>query len=296
MLCTSSSTYKSFTHDLKCTLSNQTESEYLDKKLLPMVVSAIAVATFALTVFCVGYMGISRQLAVIKPQLAAVKSQTDSSRKFIPLLFGARYVEIRKHLILHQIQEADTEFMLIIGDSIVEDLHMPSLGGLPVISAGIGGGGVTHVKELVANIPAGKPVKGLVIATGVNDTPHGKTSPDYFDNWSAALKKIIFDAKQLASNQVGVCTIIPVEKGKPMGDQSFDPEKIKEINRRIRGIARETNTHLIDHDSSFANLTSAGIEYTTDGVHLNNVGYRLMKENIRKAANENFAMEPRAEP
>lgn len=79
-----------------------------------------------------------------------------------------------------------------------------------------------------------------------------------------------------------------------MGDQNFDPEKIKEINRRIRDIAKETNTHLIDHDSSFANLSSAGIEYTTDGVHLNNAGYHLMKENIRNAAKANFA--PRAEP
>jgi lysophospholipase L1-like esterase len=170
---------------------------------------------------------------------------------------------------------------------------MPSLGGMPVITGGIGGGGVMHMQDLVVNIPAGKPVKGLVIAIGVNDTPHGRTAPDYFDNWSAVLKKVIFDAKQLAGNQVAVSTIIPVEKGKPMGDLNFDPNKIKEINRRIRAMARETNTHLIDHDASFANLTSAGIEYTTDGVHLNDAGYRLMKENIRQVANRNFLVEPR---
>lgn len=260
----------------------------MDRKPLSMVVSAIAVAMFALTMFGAGYKGISRQLGVIKPHLAAVKSRAGTSNQFIPLLFGARYVEIRKHLILHQIQEADTEFMLIIGDSIVESLHMPILGDLPVITGGIGGGGVTHMQDLVANIPAGRPIRGIVIAIGVNDTPHGKTPPDYFDNWSAALKKTISDAKLLAGNQVIVSTIIPVEKGKPMGDQNFDPEKIREINRRIRDIARETNTHLIDHDASFANLTNAGIEYTTDGVHLNDAGYRLMKDNVRKGTTESF--------
>lgn len=253
------------------------------------MVSMVAVATFALTVLWAGYMGISRQLSLIKPQLAAVKSRADTKNQFIPLLFGARYMEIRKHLILHQIQEADTEFMLIIGDSIVEDLPMPSLGGLPVITGGIGGGGVMHMQDLVANIPADRPVKGIVIAIGVNDTPHGITAPDYFDNWSAALKKVIFDAQQLAGNQVALSTVIPVEKGKPMGDLNFDPHKIKEINRRIRAMARETNTHLIDHDASFANLTSAGIEYTTDGVHLNEVGYRLMQDNIRKGTAALFA-------
>jgi len=268
----------------------------LHRKPLRLVVLAIAVAAFALSVFFAGYMGISKQLAVIKPQLAAVKSRTDLNKGFIPILFGAPYVEIRKHLILHEISQADTDFLLIVGDSIVEGLHMPSLGGLPVISAGIGGGGVSHVEDLVANIPAGRPIKGLVIAIGVNDTLHGKTPPNYFDNWSAVLKKTIFDAKLLAGNQVALSTIIPVEKGKPMGDQNFDPEKIKEINRRIRDIARETNTHLIDHDPTFANLTSDGIEYTTDGVHLNDAGYRLMKENLRKAANENFAVQTRAEP
>lgn len=227
-------------------------------------------------------MGISRQLGVIKPQLAAVKSRADMSNQFIPLLFGARYMEIRKHLILHQIQEADSDFMLIVGDSIVEGLEMPSLGELPVITGGIGGGGVTHVQDLVENIPAGRPIKGIVISIGVNDTPHGEIPSDYFDNWSASLRKTILNAKLLAGNQVAVSTIIPVEKGKPMGDQNFDTEKIKEINRHIRNIASETNTHLIDHETSFANLTSAGIEYTTDGVHLNDAGYRLMKDNIRK--------------
>lgn len=251
-----------------------------------MVVSLSAVALFAVTVLLAGYKGISRQLGVIKPRLAVVKSQTDTSRKFIPLLFEAKYVDIRKHLILHQIQQTDTDFMLIIGDSIVEDLHMPMLGQLPAISAGIGGGGIAHVQALVANIPAGKPIKGIVIAIGVNDTPHGKTPPDYFDNWSAAYKQTISDAKRLAGNQVAVSTIIPVEKGKPMGDQNFDPAKVEEINRRIRHIARETDTPLIDHDASFANLISAGIEYTTDGVHLNDTGYRLMKDNIRKGTAE----------
>lgn len=253
------------------------------------MVSMVAVATFALTVLWAGYMGISRQLGVIKPHLVAVKSRADTKNQFIPLLFGARYMEIRKHLILHQIQEADNEFMLIIGDSIVEDLHMSSLGGLPVITGGIGGGGVMHLQDLVADIPAGRPVKGIVIAIGVNDTPHGITAPDHFDNWSAVLKKVIFDAKQLAGNQIAVSTVIPVEKGKPMGDLNFDPKKIKEINRRIRAMARETNTQLIDHYASFANLTSAGIEYTTDGVHLNEVGYRLMQDNIRKGTAALFA-------
>ena len=267
----------------------------LDRKPLPAALLVVAAATCALSVLLAGYMGITRQLAVIKPHLAAIKSPSGSSTNFIPPLFGASYVDIRKHLILHEIQQADKEFILIVGDSIIEDLDMPSLGGLPVITAGIGGGGVRDVMELVEKVPVGKSIKGIVIAIGVNDTPHGTTPPDYFDNWSAAFKKTICDAKLLAGNQVAVSTIIPVESGKPMGDRYFDPEKIKEINRHVRDIARETNTHLIDHDASFANLMSAGIEYTTDGVHLNNAGYRLMKENLRNAAKENFALRQWAE-
>ena len=231
-------------------------------------------------------MGISKQLSVIKPHLASVKSQTNVSEKFIPILFGARYVDIRKHLILHQITQAASDFLLVIGDSIVEGLHMPSLDGAPVISAGIGGGGVLDVEELVAKIPADRPIKKIVIAIGVNDTPHGNIPPNHYDRWRVAFEKTISRAKSLADNQVAVCTIIPVETGKPLGDLNFDPIKIGEINSIIRDVARKTNTHLIDQDPSFASLTSAGIVYTTDGVHLNDAGYRLMKNNIRKASNE----------
>ena len=264
----------------------------MHKKPRSLVVVAIAIAMFAITMLCAGFKGISEQLPVIQPELAAVKSEVASGEKFIPLLFGAGHVELRKHLIWHQVHQADTNFMLIVGDSIVEAMDMPSLAGLPVINAGIGGGGVLDVEELIAIIPAERPVKGLVIAIGVNDTPHGETPPDYFDKCSASLKRTLSKAKLLAGNQVAVSTIIPVEKGKPMGDQNFDPEKINEINRRIRDIAKETNTHLIEHDASFANLTSAGTEYTTDGVHLNDAGYQVMKDSLRKAADENFAVAP----
>lgn len=126
-------------------------------------------------------------------------------------------------------------------------------------------------------------INRVVIAIGVNDAKYGPLPADYFEIWEKMLRQTIVQAKAFTTESVGITTIIPVEKGKALGDQYFDQEKINNINKIIRDVSKETKVQLIDHSPSFSNLTKSGIEYTTDGVHLNGIGYQLMKDNIRKA-------------
>jgi lysophospholipase L1-like esterase len=237
----------------------------------------------AVTASWAGYKEISAQLASVKAEVASLKSEVVTRKGFIPPLFGARHLIMRKRFVLDQISQTDRDFSLVVGDSIVEGMYLPELSKLPTINAGMGGGGVLDALELISAVPTGSAVKGVLIAIGVNDAARGPTAPDYFGQWSNTLRETISRAKTLAGNKVAVTTVIPVEKGKTLGDQYFDPAKVGDINILIRNLCSETKTQLIDHGASFAEITRSGAEYTTDGVHLNSLGYMLMKENIQSA-------------
>ncbi|MDR2507022.1 MAG: SGNH/GDSL hydrolase family protein [Candidatus Accumulibacter sp.] len=248
-----------------------------EKKLFGLFVLTLFLFLSVVAAAWSGYKRISVQLAALKSGLA-------SRKDCIPPLFASKHAALRKHFALDQISQADQGFILIIGDSIVEGMNLPSIAGIPVINAGMGGGGILDARELIAKIKSGTSPNGVLIAIGVNDAIRGGgASPNYSAQWESVMRDTISRAKALAGDKVAVSTVIPVEKGKPLGDQYFDPQKIDEINRIIRKVCAESKITLIDQSASFIGLTGSGVEYTTDGVHLNNTGYRLMKSNIRKS-------------
>ena len=73
-------------------------------------------------------------------ELSEMEAELDRRRDFIPPLFGARHVELRKRFIIDQISQQKDPFGLIVGDSIIEGFNFPDTGGIPVINAGMGGG------------------------------------------------------------------------------------------------------------------------------------------------------------
>jgi lysophospholipase L1-like esterase len=122
-----------------------------------------------------------------------------------------------------------------------------------------------------------------LIAIGVNDAIRGEVQDEFFSAWEKKYDQAILLAKQMSGNKVAVLTILPVEKGKSLGDQYFSIDKIQALNQIIINLANKHGVMLIDQHAAFRLLYEANKPFTTDGVHLNVSAYRLMKETLRKA-------------
>jgi lysophospholipase L1-like esterase len=210
---------------------------------------------------------LSSELTTQKEQIAAMIFDR------VPPLYGGHHVALRTRFILEQVRQSTGGSTLLLGDSITEGLFLDGPVGMRVINGGIGGAGVRDLTALVQQV-APRSMHLVVIAIGVNDTmlarSHGTSE------WEQIFRQLISRAKGVARNEVVVSTILPVEGGKPLGSAFFDEEKIHEINQVIRRVAGEQGLTLIDGFAAFAPLVGK-TEFTTDGVHLNALGYTKLR-------------------
>lgn len=64
--------------------------------------------------------------------------------------------------------------LLVIGDSTVERLHIPSLCGLPAFNAGLSSARSDQLRPMVASLLKGLRPRRVVIAVGANDLLQGR--------------------------------------------------------------------------------------------------------------------------
>jgi lysophospholipase L1-like esterase len=226
-----------------------------------------------------GVAEVKTEMASIKAGVAEVKTEAMLTKGFIPPLYGARHIELRKLFILSQAQQLQEEFILVTGDSMTEGLYLSTLGKFPVLNGGMGGGGVHALQELLNDFPSESKLRGIIIAIGVNDAVRGAPDTDYLGNWNKEYLSLVKRAKALTRN-VAISTIIPVESGKTLGVQYFDLDLINRLNAIIRNVSAEQKTVLIDNDNMFRDLHEKNVEYTVDGVHMNRLGFDPWKKSI----------------
>lgn len=210
------------------------------------------------------------QLANQKEQIAQMVSER------VPPIFG--HVALRTRFTIEQVQQSRGDSILLVGDSIIEGLFLDVV-GRGVINGGMGGAGVDHANALLQQIVPGA-MHSVVIAVGVNDTM--RTSYRRAEDWERAFRKLTSRARMVARHGVVVCTVLPVEGGKPLGATYFDAAKIREVNQAIRRVAREQGATLVDGFAMFEPLLGKA-EFTTDGVHLNAEGYAKLRAGLAKA-------------
>jgi isoamyl acetate esterase len=159
--------------------------------------------------------------------------------------------------------------------------------GITVIGAGISGNKVPDLqRRLEKDVLAKKPTL-VVIYIGINDVWHGERDPakgTSKDKYEAGLREIIgkiMDAKA----RVVLCTPTVIGE-KKAGTNSLDT-KLDEYADISRKVAKETGAQLCDLRKAFqdylakhnADDKEKGV-LTTDRVHLNDAGNRLVAETI----------------
>lgn len=162
--------------------------------------------------------------------------------------------------------------------------------GIEVIGAGISGNKVPDLqKRLVRDVLSKKPTL-VVIYIGINDVWHGETDPSRGtskERFESGLKEIIGKIKDSGSRVV-LCTPTVIGE-KKAGTNKLDV-KLDEYAEISRQVARSTGIPLCDLRKAFQDHLSKsnaddkerGI-LTTDRVHLNDAGNKLVAETILKS-------------
>ena len=159
--------------------------------------------------------------------------------------------------------------------------------GIEVVGAGISGNKVPDLqKRLEKDVLAKKPSL-VVIYIGINDVWHGESDPakgTTKEKYEAGLKEIIGKIKD-AGARVVLCTPTVIGE-KKAGANKLD-SRLDEYAEVSRKVAKDTGAQLCDLRKAFAdhlaknnpNDKEQGI-LTTDRVHLNDAGNKLVADTI----------------
>jgi|SRR5258708_3099652 lysophospholipase L1-like esterase len=169
----------------------------------------------------------------------------------------------------------------------VEDHHKDL--GIEVVNAGVSGNKVPDLQKRLQKDVLDKKPTIVVIYIGINDVWHGekdaaKGTPK--DKFEAGLKDIIKQIQD-ASAKVILCTPSVIGEKKP-GTNDLD-SKLDEFSDVGRAVAKELKVPLCDLRKAFVDYEKANNKddqdkgvLTTDRVHLNEAGNKLVAETILK--------------
>jgi len=162
--------------------------------------------------------------------------------------------------------------------------------GVEVIGAGISGNKVPDLqKRLEKDVLSRKPTL-VVIYIGINDVWHGEKDPAKGtpkDRFEAGLRDVIGKIKD-AGGRVVLCTPTVIGEKKP-GTNNLDAQ-LDEYADISRKVAKETGSRLCDLRKAFRDYLAKhnpddkdrGV-LTSDRVHLNDAGNRLVADTVLSA-------------
>jgi lysophospholipase L1-like esterase len=149
------------------------------------------------------------------------------------------------------------------------------------VPAGIGGHKSNQMLErLERDVLSNKP-DWMTLSCGVNDVWHGANGIP-LDQYKKNITKIV-DTCQAAGVKVMILTATMIGEDQP----NENNQKLAAYNDFLRALAKEKNCLLADLNADMqAAVKAAGSKenlLTTDGVHMNPVGNKLMAEGVLKA-------------
>ena len=185
------------------------------------------------------------------------------------------YLEENKQLLSSYSSKGRIIFM---GDSITEEwgkLYPEFFHNESFINRGIGGQTTPQMLVRFRQDVIGLNPKVVFILAGTNDIA-GNTGPSSTE----MIANNIFSMAELAINhgiKIILSSVLPVYKYPWAEHIENVPETIKNVNRQLEKFSTANDLLYLDYYSSMVD-ERCGLknEYTTDGVHLNRGGYKVM--------------------
>lgn len=178
--------------------------------------------------------------------------------------------------------------IVFLGDSITEFYHLEDYydESIPVVNSGIAGNKaydiLTNMDERVYRY---NPTK-VFLLVGTNDLFH-RTDPEIANNIADIVREI---HKHRKNAEVYVESIYPVNNKTEGNDivvdwmvGERDNERIKEINKKIKENSKDYDYTYLDFYSMLEGEDGLlKLEYTVDGLHISDEGYKLITKEIMK--------------
>jgi lysophospholipase L1-like esterase len=188
----------------------------------------------------------------------------------------------RKRVALFKKQKLITGRVMMVGNSITEGGNWRKLtGDTTVINRGVSGDITFGLLQRVADITARKPSK-LFLLIGINDL--SKKIPE-----EVILQNILTFVRQVqatsAGTQIFVQSILPVNPGFKNFPPGYDVgAAVLTINGQLQKISSRFQFTFVDLHSAFTDKDGLlHMQYSNDGLHLNEAGYQRWVKVLKDA-------------
>ncbi len=176
---------------------------------------------------------------------------------------------------------------VFLGDSITDFYDLEKFyPDMPVVNSGINANRTTHILDDMYNRVYKYNPSKVFILIGVNDIIDDKDATEITTNIREIVDGIQDNRKYA---EIYVESIYPVNN---TDDEKVDlemvnvlrnNEKIKNINKEIKKMCKEKKITYIDLYSKLVDDNDQlNIDYTTEGLHLNNEGYKVVTDELMK--------------
>lgn len=180
---------------------------------------------------------------------------------------------------------------LFLGDSITEYYDLGKyFVDLPVVNSGVAGDTTNNLlNNMNVRVHNYNPSK-IFILIGTNDLYNGASEDEVVNN----IKKIINDIQKYRPFcKIYIESIYPVNgtKHKKIDDDvvtdSRNNDIIKNVNAKIENLAKKEKINYINmYDKLIDEADNLDIDYTKDGLHLSDKGYRVVTDELIKYVKE----------
>lgn len=163
--------------------------------------------------------------------------------------------------------------IVFLGNSITSRAHWNELLGLPMArNRGISGDTTFGILERLQEVTEGRPAQ-IFLLIGINDISRNFPDDVILENYKTIVERI---QKESPATRLVVQTILPVNSDFGEYERHYHKdEHIAKINAGIRALARRYNVDLIDiHPLFLDGRGKLRAEFTDEGLHLNEKGYR----------------------
>jgi lysophospholipase L1-like esterase len=204
-----------------------------------------------------GHSALTFRVLCVFAILLAVGAAGYKTRAVLETTKGRTYT--RSETIILAAREIDGDFVLVLGDSIVEGSALPaSVCGIPILNGGVSGARASTLLPLLEDITvSAKGPKLVIIAVGVNNA-----ATAYWDKRAFEIAYGELLRKALSVSRAAVATVTPVDVSQEVG-KTVSAAARDDINQFIIAAAKQFALGIIRLDQ-----LSTKEPLTLDGVHL----------------------------